>query len=48
MDLNAQVGMRHVSGLSEVDRFAGTGLADINNDSGRLTFPIVMGVRFRF
>ena len=48
VDLNAQVGLRHVSGLSEVDQFVGTGLEDINNDSGRLTFPVVVGIRYRF
>jgi hypothetical protein len=48
IDLNAQFGLRHVSGLSEVDDLVGTGLQDINNDSGRLTVPIVVGLRFRF
>jgi Outer membrane protein beta-barrel domain len=48
VDLNAQAGLRHVSGLAEVDQLVGTGLADINNDTGRLTFPIVVGVRLRF
>jgi Outer membrane protein beta-barrel domain len=48
MDISAQMGLRHVSGLSEVDQLAGTGLEDLNNDSSRLTFPIVVGVRFRF
>jgi hypothetical protein len=48
VDLTAQIGLRHVGGLSEVDQFAGTGLETINDDSGRLTFPIVVGVRFRF
>jgi opacity protein-like surface antigen len=47
VDLNAQIGLRHVSGLSEVDQLVGTGLEEINNDTGRLTFPIVIGVRFR-
>ena len=47
-DLNAQIGIRHVSGLSEVDQFAGTGLEDINNDSGRLTIPVMVGVRIKF
>ena len=46
--LNAQVGLRRVSGLSEVDQLVGTGLDEINNDSARLTFPIVVGVRFGF
>ena len=48
VDLNAQIGVRHSSGLSKVDQFVGTGLEDINDDTGRLTFPIVVGVRFRF
>jgi len=48
VDLSAQIGLRRVSGLSEVDQLAGTGLDDINDDSSRLTFPIVIGARFRF
>jgi hypothetical protein len=48
IDLNAQLGLKKVSGLSEVDQLVGTGLDEINNDSGRLTFPIVLGLRFRF
>ena len=48
VDLSAQVGLRHVSGLAEVDDLVGTGLAGINDNSARLTFPIVVGVRFRF
>jgi hypothetical protein len=48
VDFNAQMGLRHVSGLAEVDQLVGTGLDEINNDTGRLTFPIVVGVRLRF
>lgn len=48
IDLNAQLGLRRVSGLSEVDQFIGTGLDSINNDTARLTFPVVVGVRLRF
>jgi hypothetical protein len=48
IDLNAQLGLRGVTGLAEVDQLIGTGLEEINNDSARLTFPIVVGVRFRF
>lgn len=48
VDLNAQLGLRHVSGLAEVDQFVGTGLETINDDTARLTFPLVVGVRFRF
>ena len=48
LDFNAQLGLRHVGGLADVDQFVGTDLADINDNSARLTFPIVVGVRFRF
>jgi Outer membrane protein beta-barrel domain len=48
VDVNAQFGLRHVSGLSEVDQFAGSGLENINSDTSRITFPLVVGVRFRF
>jgi hypothetical protein len=48
VDVNAQLGLRHVGGLAQVDQFAGTGLESINDNSARLTFPIVVGVRFRF
>jgi hypothetical protein len=48
VDLNAQIGLRHVGKLAQIDQFVGTGLDDINNDTARLTFPIVVGVRFRF
>jgi outer membrane protein with beta-barrel domain len=47
-DISAQVGLRHVGGLSPVDQLVGTGLETINNDSARLTFPVVVGVRFHF
>ena len=48
VDVTGQLGLRHVGGLAEVDQLAGTGLESINDDSARLTFPIVVGVRFRF
>ena len=48
VDLTAALGLRRVGGLSDVDRFVGTGLDNINNDSARLTFPITVGMRFRF
>ena len=48
IDVSGSLGLRHVGGLSQVDQFAGTGLQDINNDTGRLTFPIGIGVRFHF
>jgi hypothetical protein len=48
VDFNAQLGLRHVGGLADVDQFVGTSLAAINNDSARLSFPIIVGVRFHF
>jgi hypothetical protein len=48
VDLTAQIGLRHVGGLAQVDQLVGTGLEGINNDSARLTFPIVVGARYRF
>jgi len=47
VDFNAQLGLHHVGGLSDVDQLVGTGLDTINNDSARLTFPIIVGVRIR-
>lgn len=47
VDVNVQMGLRKVSGLAEVDQFVGTGLDNVNNDTSRITFPIVVGVRFR-
>jgi len=48
VDINVQMGLRKVTGLAEVDQLVGTGLEGINNDTARLTFPIVVGVRYRF
>lgn len=48
IDLNVQAGLRRVSGLSEVDQLVGTGLEGINDDSARVTLPIIVGVRVRF
>ena len=48
VDVTGQIGLRHVGGLADVDAFEGTGLDEINNDTARLTFPVVVGVRFRF
>lgn len=43
-----QVGLRYVTGMSEVDGLAGTGLETINDKSARWTFPFLVGVRARF
>ena len=43
-----QVGLRWVSGMSEVDGLEGTGLESINDKSSRWTFPFLIGTRIRF
>jgi len=43
-----QIGVRWVSGMSEVDGLAGTGLESINDKSARWTLPFLVGVRARF
>ena len=43
-----QFGLRWMSGLSEIDNLAGTGLETINDDSSRWTLPVVVGMRVRF
>jgi hypothetical protein len=48
LDVSAQIGLRHVGGMAEVDQLVGTGLDSLNDDSSRLTFPMVVGVRFKF
>jgi hypothetical protein len=44
----AQIGLRYVTGMSEVDGLAGTGLETINDKSARWTFPFLVGIRARF
>jgi hypothetical protein len=48
VDFTGQVGLRHTSGLQTVDQFVGTGLESVSNDTARLTFPVVVGVRYHF
>jgi hypothetical protein len=43
-----QIGLRRMSGMSEVDDLLGTGLDSINDNSARWTFPFSLGVRVRF
>ena len=47
-DLNAQIGLRFNSGLSQIDSLRGNGLEDINDKSSRWTLPISIGIRFNF
>jgi hypothetical protein len=34
--------------MADVDQLVGTSLESINDDSSRLTVPVVVGLRFRF
>ena len=43
-----QLGVRYVTGMSEIDGLAGTGLETINDKSGRWTIPFLFGIRARF
>jgi len=47
-DVNAQVGFRFNSGLSQIDSLRGNGLEDVNDKSARWTMPISIGIRFNF
>jgi hypothetical protein len=43
-----QVGLRWMSGMTQIDDLAATGLDDINDKSSRWTLPFLTGVRVRF
>jgi hypothetical protein len=43
-----QIGLRYVTGMSEVDGLEGTGLETINDKSSRWTMPFLVGIRGRF
>jgi opacity protein-like surface antigen len=43
-----QLGLRYVSGMTEIDDLVATGLDDINNKSARWTLPFIVGIRYRF
>jgi hypothetical protein len=47
-DVFGQLGIRYMTGMSEVDDLVGTGLDTMNDKSARWTLPVVFGVRARF
>jgi hypothetical protein len=47
-DVFGQLGIRYMTGMSDVDDLAGTGLETINDKSARWTLPVLFGVRARF
>jgi opacity protein-like surface antigen len=48
VDLNAQIGLRYMTGLSAPDATLGTGLEDISTGTRRWTIPFVVGLSFHF
>lgn len=48
VDVNVNLGFRYTGGLSDIDPLVGSGLEDINNDTGRWTLPLMVGVRVKF
>ena len=48
VDVKGELGFRHVSGLSQIDGLEGTGLENVNDNSGRWTLPFTVGLRVRF
>jgi hypothetical protein len=47
-EVMAQVELRYMGGLSDVDPLSQAGLKDINSESSRWSFPILVGARIRF
>jgi hypothetical protein len=48
LSLDGRLGLRYVSGLSDVDGSAFTNLDDANDGSSRWTLPLTVGVKVRF
>jgi hypothetical protein len=48
IEFMAETQMRFMGGLSDVDWLVEEGLRDINSESSRWSFPVQLGVRFRF
>ena len=47
-EVMGEVQLRFVGGLSDVDWLVEEGLRDINDESSRWSFPLVVGARIRF
>ncbi len=47
-ELMAEVALRFMGGLSDVDWLVEEGLRDINSESSRWSVPFLFGARFRF
>ncbi len=48
VSLDARLGLRYVSGLSNLESDLFTGLDDVNQGSSRWSIPLIFGAKFRF
>jgi hypothetical protein len=48
IEVMGEVALRYMGGLSDVDPLSEAGLSDINDESSRWSFPIMVGARIRF
>ncbi|HVH56332.1 MAG TPA: hypothetical protein VM791_08755 [Vicinamibacterales bacterium] len=48
IEIMGEVQLRYIGGLSDVDWLVEEGLQDINDDSARWSFPLLVGARIRF
>jgi hypothetical protein len=48
IEVMGEVALRYMGGLSDVDPLSEAGLRDINSESSRWSFPIMIGARIRF
>lgn len=48
VEVMAEISLRYMGGLSDVDPLSDAGLRDLNSESGRWSLPILFGGRIRF
>ena len=48
VDVMAELQLRYMGGLSDVDWLVEEGLRDVNDESSRWSFPLMFGARFKF
>jgi hypothetical protein len=48
IEVMAELQLRYLGGLSDVDWLVEEGLRDVNDESGRWSIPFVLGARLRF
>jgi hypothetical protein len=48
VELMGEIQFRYMGGLSDVDWLVEEGLRDVNSESSRWSFPVLIGTRLRF